>query len=427
MPMIEESPLGADPQPVSHACPLLTLPGTLLPSYDGHGISSLPASFLGAFGGNLGNRTPVAQSILPAAMFEGVHTVVFILVDGLGLARYRQEVEACPSLVMSSLARDGVFGHLTSVLPSTTTTALATLSTGLTPQEHGLMGYKLFLSEVGEVANMIRFSPTNKMAPYPRKRINPLDFFDHVTLYQQLADLGVTSRVIIRSAFANSPLSRMFYRGAEIIPHGGTHDAFVVLRRVLEQGDGSPSFVYLYWDPVDNVSHHNGPNSEEVGAEIRSFDFALRTYVLERHRDAGVAMVIAADHGHIHTVPARRHTFNRRPALLEMLACPPFGDSRLPYLAVRSGAEEAFAQEFHRQFGEVAALVPAAQALQAGWFGRGDAHPQALSRLGSFVVPVANGHKMSYRYSEEEFESIGCHGGVDPEEMLVPLIVARLA
>ncbi len=401
-------------------------PGTVLPSYDGRGISSIPASLLEAFGGHLDGHPPLSPQVLPPSLLEGVSTIVFILLDGLGLSLYERETERDPDMALATLARHGVQGALTSVLPSTTTAALATLSTGLTPQEHGLIGYKLYLREVGEIANMIRFSPATRATPYPRKRLNPQSFFDHVTLFQQLFDLGVTSRVIIRSQYGNSALSRMFYRGAEIVTHAGTHDAFVILRRILEQRDGSPSLVYLYWDPVDNVSHHCGPNAEEVAAEVQSLDWALRKYVLNKFKAKDVLFMITADHGHVHTVPARRRTFNGCARLLELLERPPFGDSRLPYLQAAEGRLDEVRGLVTQTFGDIATTVTAEEALRMGWFGIGDVHPEAYSRLGNLIVPVVNGWKLGYRYNKDEHESIGCHGGVDPEEMMVPFIAARL-
>ncbi len=398
----------------------------LLPSYAGRGISSIPATLLEAFGSRLDGHPPLAADILPPGFFDGVRTVIFMLVDGMGLSLYRKFLEMRPPPVLDELARRGVFSTLTSVLPSTTTTALATLSTGLTPHEHGLVGYKLYLREVDEIANMIRFSPVSRLAPFPRKRLNPQSFFDHVTLYQHLFELGVSSRVIIRTAYANSPLSKMFYRGAEVVGHAGTHDAFAVLRRVLEQRDGSPSLIYLYWDPIDTVSHHNGPYSEEVAAELLGLDFALRTHLLDRFRGNDVALIVTADHGHVHTAPPQRLTFNACPSLLGMLERPPSGDSRLPFLHIKPGKFAEVQGLIDTHFRDVARVVPVEEALEAGWFGLGERHVECLSRIGDAVVAVANGWKLSYRYSQDEFESIGCHGGVDPDEMLVPFIACRL-
>lgn len=399
---------------------------SVLPSYDGRGISSIPATFLEAFGGRLKGHPPIASDILPPSFFNGVNTIVFILVDGMGLHRYRRAIEEEPNLTLASLGRDGYFGALTSVLPSTTTAALATLSTGLTPHEHGLMGYKLFLREVDEVANMIRFSPVTKNAAYPRKRFNPVTFFDHVTLYQHLLEVGVTTRVIVKAAYAHSPLSRMFYRGAEVVGHAGTHDAFVILRRMLEQRDGSPQLIYLYWDPIDNVSHYVGPDREEVAAEITGLDDALRRHVISKLKAPDVALVVTADHGHVYTVPQQRLLFNNEPDLLKMMARPPSGDSRLPYVCSKDGMAEEVRRLLAQRYRGVATVHEVDEVLSAGWFGIGEIHPEARSRIGDTVMTVAAGWKIGYRYNKDEHESIGCHGAVDTSEMMVPLVAARL-
>lgn len=405
---------------------LKRFPGSVLPSYDGRGISSLPATIIEAFGGQLEGHPPLAPDILPPSFFDGVRTIVLLLVDGLGLHRWRRTVADLPNLNLAALARHGIERELTSVLPSTTTTALATLSTGLTPQEHGLIGYKLFLREIGETANMIRFSPVNRTIPYPRKRINPQSWFDHVTLYQHLHELGVTSRVIIKSAYAHSPMSRMFYRGAEVVPHAGTHDAFVVLRRVLEQRDDSPTFIYLYWDPIDNVSHFTGPDADEVTAEITGLDDALKRHVLDRVTAPDVALLVTADHGHVYTVPRQRLAFNNCPPLMKLLERPPTGDSRLPYLHLPRETYAEAAALVASHFGESVRFHDVEDALTAGWFGIGDMHPELQSRMGTALLDVDSGWKVSYRYNDSEIESVGCHGALDHEEMMVPFIATRL-
>lgn len=399
---------------------------SILPSYDGRGISSIPSTVLHAFGGTLDGHPPLASDILPPTFFDGVTTIVFILVDGLGLSRYEKALEQRPRLTLESLARNGCRGALTSVLPSTTTTALATLSTGLTPQEHGLIGYKLFLQEVDEIANMIRFSPVNKTAPYARKRLNPQSFFDHTTLYQRLRDMGATARVIIKAPYTRSPLSQMFYRGAEVVGHPGTHDAFVVLRRMIEQRDGAPMLIYLYWDPIDNSSHYFGPDADEVDAEIIGFDEALRRHVVEKLRAPDVALIVTADHGQVYVPAPQRLSFNKVPALLERLQRPPSGDSRLPYLHVRNDAGESIHDLVELLFPGVARVHNVDDLLREGWFGIGQAHPEARSRLGNKVITLAGGWKIGYRYKDDERDSIGCHGGLDEAEMLVPLVAARL-
>ena len=45
---------------------------------------------------------------------------------------------------------------ITTVAPTTTATALSSIATGLTPGEHGLIGYRMVLG--GEVLNVLRWA-----------------------------------------------------------------------------------------------------------------------------------------------------------------------------------------------------------------------------------------------------------------------------
>ena len=47
-------------------------------------------------------------------------------------------------------------GPITTVAPSTTATALTSITTGLTPGEHGLVGYRIDVG--GEVLNVLRWA-----------------------------------------------------------------------------------------------------------------------------------------------------------------------------------------------------------------------------------------------------------------------------
>ena len=61
-------------------------------------------------------------------------------------------------------------GPITTVVPSTTATALTSITTGLTPGEHGIVGYRIDLG--GEVLNVLRWCDRDGDA---RKRFVPAE------------------------------------------------------------------------------------------------------------------------------------------------------------------------------------------------------------------------------------------------------------
>ena len=105
----------------------------VLPEYAGANLRGIVPALLGPAG------TADLPSWIPAPV-TGAEQVVLVVLDGLGWEQLRERAHLAPTL--SSMAG----GAITSVAPSTTATALTSITTGLTPGEHGLVGYRLDLS-----------------------------------------------------------------------------------------------------------------------------------------------------------------------------------------------------------------------------------------------------------------------------------------
>src|SRR4051812_29032467 len=89
-------------------------------------------------------------SWLPAVA-SGARQVVLLVLDGLGWEQLQARRSIAPTL--AGMAG----GPITSVAPTTTATALASISTGRPPAEHGVVGYRVHVGE-GEVMNVLRWS-----------------------------------------------------------------------------------------------------------------------------------------------------------------------------------------------------------------------------------------------------------------------------
>ena len=83
--------------------------------------------------------------------------VVILVLDGLGWEQFDDHREHMPTLATF----EG--GAITTVVPSTTATALTSITTGLTPGEHGLVGYRIDIG--GEVLNVHRWATSAGDAP----------------------------------------------------------------------------------------------------------------------------------------------------------------------------------------------------------------------------------------------------------------------
>src|SRR5688572_27298021 len=103
-----------------------------LPNYSGRGLVNIASTLHRHFGGGDSDLlVPLVDDVLPAALLDDVHTVVLLLVDGLGHAQLQRGLESGDLPGLASILQDGGrLSSLTSVFPSATMSALASLHTG---------------------------------------------------------------------------------------------------------------------------------------------------------------------------------------------------------------------------------------------------------------------------------------------------------
>ncbi|MHB2017736.1 MAG: alkaline phosphatase family protein [Candidatus Xenobia bacterium] len=396
------------------------VPRSILPDYEEGGIVAVPRRALKAFGVDAGPALP-----LPSALLDGVRSVVLVVVDGLGWHYLQRRLEQDDLPGFREAIQRGVLTSLTSVLPSTTTAALTTFSTGVTPQQHGILGYRLLLREVGMVSNMIAFSPAIGSREYPTHHLDCSSFVPVESVYQRLKASSVSSTVHIWKHYQGSALSKMLYRGADIKAYVANHDSVPLLCQSLLARKRRPHYYHLYYDEMDVVQHQYGPESPIVAACLDGFDHALSRHLLRLSAPDTLVMV-TADHGHVHTTSKHSYNLREHPDLMQMLMAPPCGDARLPYLYVRPDTLEAAEALLKERFGETTAVLRGETLLREGWFGSGAMHAEARSRVGHLVLVPQAPWKFTYPSGPDDRDSLGRHGGLDEDEMRVPLLAFRL-
>ena len=119
----------------------------VLPAYDGGCITNVVPSLL---------HPEDAQPAWLPAIAHGAERVVLLVIDGLGW----NQLDARRSLAPTISGLEG--GPITTVAPSTTATALTSISTGLPPGEHGVMGYRIAVGT--EVLNVLRWGVSGRDA-----------------------------------------------------------------------------------------------------------------------------------------------------------------------------------------------------------------------------------------------------------------------
>jgi len=393
--------------------------GSVYPAYEGYSLINLPASVCGWLG-QPGLGAPPLDTVYTASLRDRYQHVVVVLVDGLGLSLFQRFLEQHP---WQQWLPNSILAPLTSITPSTTSSALTSIWTGAPPSAHGILGYEMWLKEYGMIANMILHSPAafnGDIGGLQRAGFSPQQFLPVPTLGRYLADHEVGVFALQPNAIARSGLSTMLLDGVEVLSYRNLSDLWVTLDELLEQQRGKSTYAYVYWGDIDELSHRFGPQDERILLEFDTFSRAIHHFVLHRQKQSrgNTLLVMLADHGQISTPLNPHFEMRSHPALLQDLVMVPSGENRLPYFFLRPGREDHARDYIQRTWPGEFRMLPSETVLNAGLFGPGSPYARVYERLGDWVVfPQGDAY---FWWAEKPNPLLGRHGGLSPNEMLVP-------
>ncbi|MDI3472120.1 MAG: hypothetical protein PWQ20_498 [Thermotogaceae bacterium] len=350
--------------------------------------------------------------------------IVLFVIDALGYNLYRRIFNRFKSNL--SVFKDIDFFPMTSVFPTTTASALTSLNTGLTPLQHGMIGYILFLKEFGLLANMIELAPVGMERDLLLKSgLNPVKFISGPTVHELLKENGVGSFTVTASIFKNTGFNRMHTSGSNVRTYQSFSDLFSTIRKTLKTNKDEKFLLIAYWGLADTLAHRKGPLSEEYESEIFWMLKMFEDEVLSKVPPSifkKTLFMITGDHGQKPTSWEDEIWLISNDEFCSKLSIPPTGEQRMMYLFVKNRSE--FRNFFEDRYGDYAMLIDSIDAIKMGLFGLGKPHPNLLDRIGDFVLLTKSGYSFNYRYTGQEKSLKGRHGSLSEDELFVPLILA---
>lgn len=396
--------------------------GTVFPAYADYSFANVNPTVLSLLGFD-------AQRRLPGDVFEGVETdvdrVVVLFLDGYGWEHWQRDHGDVPFL--SALTETGRVTPLTSTYPSETAAATTTFHTGLTPVEHGLLGWWQYVEEIDAVLEPLPFTtlagdPVDEVYPDVGKAL----LCDAPGLYERARDAGVDCR--LHQPF---PTDEPWTGAADAIRYDTVDELGVQLRRGVGDPDG-PEYLYAYVPALDTAAHRFGTSDPRYRADLETVTETLRRELVEK-TDSGAAertlVVVTADHGIVDTVPDENVDISSLDAVWENLRTdadgdpiPPVGSPRNLHLFLRDGTVERVRSALESRL--PCRTFTRAEAVERGLFGDREPSDRFRRRCGDLVVIHRD---RGVWYDAAELELVGMHGGLTREEMLVPFAVAPLA
>jgi hypothetical protein len=399
------------------------LPGMVRPDYEGYSICNVSQLILENF--ELPNRCP---DVLAPILDRKYRRVVLLILDALGWNQVHYCLDSVPPL--RRLFDRATVIPLTGTFPSTTTVALTAIYTGLAPTEHTITGHTVFLRELGQIMDVLRFSPSGdpRREVYAERGLDVHEFFPMYTVFEPLKEAGLRGVSITRGIFTNTALGWLHHVGADVVGYLEGADMFVHLREALRR-DRQDGLICVYWDVVDMLAHEYGPFSPAVRTAVDQVFYSLEREILTAltpEERADTLLLITADHGQCDALPDEAICLNEEKRLQDLLMLPPTGQSRAAYLYANQGETDALETELKR-FDHRLLIRRSEAALADGLFGPTQHSNRIRHRVGDFLAIGQGGCQvLGAEIMRDQLAMKGRHGSLTENEMLVPLFAVPL-
>ena len=349
--------------------------------------------------------------------------MILFVADGMGLFNIRRDLGSLPFL--NRITGEGKIAPMTSVFPSTTAASMTSIYTGREPLTHGLLEWYMFLDETGIVVETLPFKAHNpaEQRDFQKIGLRADMLFEGDAATDRLLGEGIACTAYLPQEITDSPFS-MAVMG-NTVRKG--YDRLDDIISELGRRKGTRTFTMIYYPEVDAAGHVYGPSSPDYLMEMGKVDLFLSQLSGERGDDT--AILFTADHGQLEVDPAETLYLDELEWFDDMLQrrngrvkIPPYGSPRDVIIRARDGG--ATCSVLNERLGDYGVAKTTEWMTQNGYFGRGRKALRFDDRAGSVWFLPHEGKTVWYRhYKGERFALRGMHGGLTPQEVMVPLAV----
>ena len=358
----------------------------IFPEYAGANVRAIVPTLLAPNGA-------ADRSWMPAAVREARQVVILVL-DGLGWEQFGEHRDQMPTLATF----DG--GPITTVAPSTTATALTSITTGLTPGEHGLVGYRMEIG--GEILNVLRWATAagDARRKHEPSRLQPFAPF-----------MGQPVPVVTKADFERTAFTEAHLRGGRLVGWRAASSLAITVGELLRAGE---PLIYAYYDGIDKIAHERGFGAY-YEAELRSADDVVEQVRAQLIDDA--ALLVTADHGQVDVGPNDVDLADDVSKLIRNLS----GEGRFRWLHARPGAAADVLAAATAVYGDVAWVMSRQELIDGGWFGP-VVSPPVAARFGDVALMPRVPISFVDSADSGPYPLVCRHGSLTSAEMLVPML-----
>lgn len=329
--------------------------------------------------------------ILDKELDKGYKHVVLMLLDGSGTKILEK------NLSKDDFLNQKMIDKISSVFPPTTVAATTSVTTGLTPIEHGWLGWHLYLSCEDPSLTLFTNLDYYQDVKYDSLKVN--DIIGFKNFWSDIENLDADD---IYPSFRENGYKTF-------------NEALDALNKRINKDN--PTFTYFYWDNPDALMHEEGTNSKNVKELIKKMNDELEKFYHSMNQDT--LIVIVADHGQVDIEPLNLYEYQD---ILDCLDRLPSAEARATIFHVKENKKEEFEKKFNQYFSNDYMLFNKQEVLDLNIYGYGIPHQSTNISMGDYLA-VSKTKKYFIFNHNSSVPFIGHHAGSTIDELEVPLII----
>lgn len=375
----------------------------LIPDYNGWSLLNLMSTIIHKYNGHTDYSTLKA---MPNEYIKNNKTI-FILID----AFWYSSVPFVKELI------EPIFNinRITTVFPTSTTSAITTINTWEPPWVHGLISWTQNMKSLGLV-----WIPLIHATRY----YNPISFTDSDfsetywsemnTIYEKLK---VDSSVITKSAYRNSIYTKTTSKWVKNI---ASYNSAIDIPQLLENElRTSSEYIYLYFDDYDIASHEYWYDDDRAIQVLRDILSLIINFI--KKESLPFNLFITGDHGQINS--GTRINLSDFPLLNSFLVIPPTGDARHMNFFVKNGRNKDFLLYFQEKFSDYFDIFSYEDVLSLWLYGIKTDSDWFRDVFWDYLAIAKDNYTIwNYLFNEKITTQRGEHWWLSEHELFIPLL-----
>lgn len=334
---------------------------------------------------------PVLDEILEQNNYK--HVILY-LADGMGCAQMEHHLSE------DSFLRKHVVLEMSSVFPATTTASTTTYTTGLLPNEHGWLGWNMYIKDIDDIVTLFRNCRRDSFVPYTFSEDYAEERYPNHYLHQIINKTGDGK------GYFYFPFKWTKYPDHEVLRNE-------VLRLCKKD---EKNYLYLYDTEPDSTLHRDGAKSVTARHKIQAINDWIES-ISKELKDTLV--IVCADHGHLDVTPVY---VSDAPEIEKMMIRETSLEPRAAAFHIKEEFKPYFKEEFFKVFSKDDFVVYSSQEIkEMKLFGAGASREGFDDSIGDFIA-IAISDKFIID-NPDSFTLKSHHAGLTPDELRIPLIL----